>query len=424
MATLLRVHCIASVVFLLLLLACSIAVITQARVDIEREIAASTGLVLALHSHCVNQHLDNCAPGSELITEFSNYRHIKIAQSASRAKPSQKGAPEWFANLVWPDDNNAKTVNLASGMVMRSDPTDEIAEVWEGIVQLFWLILACAAVANVAVFFAVSSSIKPIRRFLCALDQIEAGNYRERLPGYTIAEANRLALHFNRMAVALESEQRENRVLNKQLINLQEQERCDLARELHDDLGQDLAAIKAIAGTLVLSPVAEDSVTAHARKIIGISSTVLASFRRIIHRLRPAVLDRANFYEAARQLCFEWQDSVGIECQYRCADNLAELSASVSIHLYRILQEALNNALKHAAASRIEVDVSSTIVAGSPVLSLVIKDNGVGIADGNSDGMGLRFMAERARLIGATLKISKRATQGCRIAVDLPLKSQ
>lgn len=432
MATLFRINCLVTLVFALLLLACGSATIAQARVDIERELAASFGLIAAFYNNCAEQNGGHCAAGPELIAKLSGSRHVSVDSGVvgSNADVKQeKSAPLWFSALVWRGDQPGETVMLADGQsALRSDPSDEIAEVWEGLVQLCWLICACALVANLAVYIGGRASLKPIRRFLQALDQIERGNYRERLPAYPIAEANRLAEHFNRMASALECQQGENRLLNRQLINLQEQERRDLARELHDDLGQHLAAIKVIAGTVELSPAAaaDPAIASNARKIISISSDVLSSFRGLIHRLRPAVLDRADFYQAARQLCREWQDSVGIECRYVCADSLPVLSAGQSIHLYRILQEALNNVLKHSGTSMVEVSLGLIDETESATerlfLRVVDKGNGL-IAPQKERGMGMRFMTERAHLIGGRLQVEAVPGRGCRLSVELDLVS-
>ena len=415
-------------VFAMLLLACVVVMVRQARLDIEREVSASMGLVAALTEGCHMVPRQYCPSADEITKKLQHYRHFKIISEPSNLNMSEDiiprssgSVPLWFYDAVWgrPAGRLIEHIPVkGERLLLVADPTDELLEVWESVVQIFLLIVACALVANVAVLVGGRISLRPIRRFLCALDQIERGNYQERLPSYSISEAHRLACHFNEMAAALEKQQYENRLLNRQLLCLQEQERRELARELHDDLGQHLSAIKAVAGTISLSVESSEAVRVNARKIISISSNVLLSFRNIVHRLRPTELDRTDFYHASRQLCKTWSDSVNIPCHYSCADSPPTLNSNQSIHLYRIVQEALNNVLKHANASHVEVCIDTSRDGDNLYLSIL--DNGVGMDDDAcAIGMGIRFMNERAAAIGAEIKFTANDGAGTKICVEL-----
>lgn len=428
MTTVLRVNAFLTIVFAILLIACTAVMVRQARLDIEREVSASMGLVTALTEGCRVVSRQYCPTADEITSKLQHYRHFKIVHTESGvdmsggiASQSSDSVPLWFYDSVWgrPALRLIEHITVKDDkLLLVADPADELLEVWESVVQLFLLIVACAVVANVAVLVGGRISLKPIRRFLSALDEIERGNYQERLPNFSISEANRLACHFNKMAVALEKQQYENQLLNRQLLCLQEQERRELARELHDDLGQHLCAIKAVAGTILLSLENSERVGINARKIIDISSAVLLRFRNIVHRLRPTELDRTDFYHASRQLCKAWSDRVNIPCQYFCADSLPTLNSNQSIHLYRIVQETLNNVVKHASASLVEVCIDSSQDMNNLYLS--IADNGVGINENvRPIGMGIRFMKERAAAIGGDIKFKSNKGIGTKILVEV-----
>lgn len=200
------------------------------------------------------------------------------------------------------------------------------------------------------------------------------------------------------------------------------QERTRLARELHDSVTQSLYSImlltegwRRMASTGAGSKVYVEDYLA---RISEISGQALREMRLLIHELRPPVLERDGLVEALRKRLDAVERRAGIEARL-IMDDLVELPTRVEVELYRIAQEALNNALKHAGAT--EVIVRICIDAGEVVLEVV--DNGRGFDAQKAalgGGLGWVGMRERARQIGGSLIISSASGQGATVCVRVP----
>lgn len=216
-----------------------------------------------------------------------------------------------------------------------------------------------------------------------------------------------------------------NTRLSHELIRLQEKERADLAKELHDELSQEIVAIRAHAGAIErrggrqgggnLNDAA--AITEAAGRIYDIS-------HRLMDGLRPRMLDSAGLGDALRGLLAAWSERYPeVRVRLRLPGGEVEGPEVMRIQLYRIAQEALTNVAQHAQASRVRVYLGARAGQSGRVLHLVLRDDGVGMVDGETPGTGygLTMMRERARLLGGDLKIASRPGQGVRIAVQAPL---
>ncbi len=164
-------------------------------------------------------------------------------------------------------------------------------------------------------------------------------------------------LRSSRTMENLEASRKENRRLMQRSVAIQEQERKHLARELHDEMGQLVTAMRMDANFIgekaagVLPEVAEG-----AADIVQLSTRLLASMREITNRLRPALLDHLGLSDTLREAVDEWrQRNRGIHCTYSSEGGLDVLSEDSSLVLYRVLQESLTNIVKHAGANRVDV---------------------------------------------------------------------
>jgi len=207
--------------------------------------------------------------------------------------------------------------------------------------------------------------------------------------------------------------------LSARLMNAQEEERARVARELHDDLSQQIAALSIAMGNLKRhAPHQEADVPEQSgrfqQKLVQLAETV----RRISHQLHPAVLEHAGLVSALRAYCDEFGELTGIQVALRAEGSFDHLPPLVALGLYRIVQEALQNVAKHAQVKDAEVDLE--YVEG--MLSLTIADQGVGMElhpEQPPAGLGLISIKERARLLNGVVAIQSKPNQGTTITVKL-----
>jgi len=200
------------------------------------------------------------------------------------------------------------------------------------------------------------------------------------------------------------------------LIESQEQERRRISRELHDDLGQELALAKAKLDELITEshPSAQPGLTDLSNQLASISTTA----REISHGLYPSQLEYVGLSAAIKRLC----DEIGRGKRFAihlAVNRLPQLPPSISLCLYRIVQEALHNVMKHSLANHVEV----RLAADDGRVLLRIADDGVGFdLSHNTEGLGLPSMRERARSVGGTIDIASSPKTGTQIEVRVNLR--
>ncbi|WP_417532495.1 histidine kinase [Marinobacterium stanieri] len=417
MKAVVRLNLLVASAFMLALLISLFGLMRQAKTDILRELQA--GMAVA------DQLLEQVAQDPERLEPLLaiEWRHMHLAVLNAGQSPvplEMDEVPEWFAYWIWPQDMPSieRRRPLADGrtLVVMADPADEMEEVWESALQVFALFMGGAALSILAISWGLSQGMRPFGQVLRALDQIQQGHFTARLKSYSVPEANRLASHFNRMAEALEQEQADNRRLTRELMVLQEKERSYLARELHDDLGQYLTGIRAQA--YLISQVSGDAekVSKSAPLIVRDCEAMQQGFRRLIRSLHPVILEPLGLEDSLKSLAEQWQRSSGVDCRLGIS-GMPLLSDETSTHLYRLLQEALNNVARHAQASQVEIGMQ---VRGD-TLNVRVEDNGQGLSADVRPGIGLRSMHERARYMNADLHLLSAAGGGLRIELSLPL---
>jgi PAS domain S-box-containing protein len=204
---------------------------------------------------------------------------------------------------------------------------------------------------------------------------------------------------------------KQNRELTQRIFQMQEEERQYLARELHDEFGQWLTAIQLDAQNIhnlieYPSLKIEESINS----IITSARQIHEGIRSLIHSLRPPLLDELGLADSLNELINQWQKhNPDIDCQLSITGDLDKLGKNLSITVYRLVQEALNNVAKHAQASRVEVKLERTPVKSRQLdnLLLTIEDDGRGIdPDITSRGFGLPGMRERVLSSGGTFNVS------------------
>jgi two-component system sensor histidine kinase UhpB len=214
-----------------------------------------------------------------------------------------------------------------------------------------------------------------------------------------------------------------NRDLSQRLILVQESERRALARELHDEFGQNCTAIRAEASYIVHAKVT-DNVRVSAELIAQAAEALSNMIRDILRRLRPANLDSLGIEPALQELCEVWEKQTGIACGLITRDIPSQLSDSTSIAIFRLVQESLTNVKRHAEATQVRILLYQDSAYRKLVLS--IQDDGCGMLnpDGSHCGFGLIGMRERVAALDGGIHFFSETGSGLRITVELPVNSE
>jgi signal transduction histidine kinase len=218
--------------------------------------------------------------------------------------------------------------------------------------------------------------------------------------------------------VAAEAEQR-MRQLSQQLVATQEEERKHLSRELHDHVGQVLTALRMELGSIDRLRARDDNALARAvgeaRQLVD---NMVRTVRDLALGLRPSMLDDCGLQPALEWHVRDFTRRYGLNVELTVDGDLTALSDPHRTCVYRIVQEALTNCIRHAAASKIRVTLRGT----ADSLALSVVDDGVGMADGvRGDGLGLRGIEERVRDLGGTFDLQGAPGEGTSLTVRLPL---
>jgi PAS domain S-box-containing protein len=213
------------------------------------------------------------------------------------------------------------------------------------------------------------------------------------------------------------------RRLEKEVIEILDREKERLGRELHDGLCQTLAGIAALSATLSkrLTANSESAGAAAAAEITKLLGGCIGEARDLARGLSPLGLAEGGLDEALAALALNFEHMFRVPCSITCDRPFPRLQREAAAHLFRIAQEALNNAVAHGRAERIEISLNSKHGEGI----LIIRDDGMGVPDRttNPDGIGMHTMAYRARLIGASLTVRRRVQRGTAVICTFPVST-
>ena len=243
-------------------------------------------------------------------------------------------------------------------------------------------------------------------------------------PAASIAIQNALAYQQRLAAEAdLQESYERLRALAANLELVREEERTQIARELHDQLGQALTAMKFDLAWLTdrLAPT-DDTLARKAKAVTTQMDTMIKTVRRIATELRPGMLDDLGLAASIEWQARDFEKRTGLACEVSVPAQLLPLTRAQSLALFRIFQEALTNVARHANAHQIEVQLTATLETAT----LQMHDDGRGIHASKIAGrnsLGLLGMRERAQRLGGTFDIQSVPGDGTLVTVSIPLKS-
>ncbi|HYI31358.1 MAG TPA: histidine kinase [Bradyrhizobium sp.] len=367
---------------------------------------------------------------NQIVHDLNKLRHVSITRQGEAVersgiadKPDDNAArspPAWFVRLVHPEQT---TVNVPisirgkpGSLLLTSHPDDEMTEIWDGIITQLLIGTAIAIVLFLITSRVIGRALAPIQALSEAMTKIEAGGYDARVkpdgPPELVAICNKL----NHLAANLGDAIDDKRRLAERVVSLQDVERKEIARELHDEFGPYLFALRVHASALTRSSDTGDPNMEVARRhggaILEQLNALQQSNRRVLEKLRPVGLTELGLREALGALLRLWREShPEIMIETAISPSLGDTGETADLTIYRTVQEALTNVFRHAGATRINVSVEPTELPlglahiGRGGALVRVRDNGGGLGPDHKLGFGLTGMRERILALGGSLTI-------------------
>lgn len=414
--------------FSLLLLAAACAlVVAGMREDVAEEIEASSRLAELMLG--VSEMKEQGPDAVRRMLDAGGLRHLAV----SFDRPDMEQVPRsgatplagWVAGwlpLAHPELLRERRIAVGDDvLVIQPDPLSEIDEILQESGRMIGLFAVFVVVTIAAAWRTVQRALQPVQAIELGLGRLAQGERQILLPQFELNEFRRIAGAIERLADALEAARASERRLGRRLIELQEAERRELARELHDEFGQSLTAVSVAAAYIErhAAAVAPQQLVECAREIRSESSNMAGHVRSLLRQLRPHGLEGLGMVDALEELLEGWrQREPGITLVASLPAQLPPLSPTAALALYRTVQEALTNVRRHSGASRVKLELA---VVGQRVV-LRITDDGCGcdaVALASSAG-GLLGMRERAKMAGGELAVEPVAGGGTRIELAVP----
>jgi two-component system, NarL family, sensor histidine kinase UhpB len=360
-----------------------------------------------------------------------------IYQAPPATYKAGREAPAWFARLLAPQPTRyAFPLRGAVMLVVQAQPSRAVLDAWDDVTRLSAIAAAMFVIVNGLAFWSVKRALEPFPVIADGLERIEQGDLAFRLPQLAGNEAHAIGAAFNRMAQAVQDkvlaerkahdaearleERREMASLADQRV---EEERRLIAHELHDEFGQSVTAIRSLALAIAGQSGARDPATGDVARLISEEAARLYdAMHGLIPRLAPLSLDTLGLAATLESLVRDWQrrhPSIALSLRQELP---IELGPSITLSIYRVVQEGLINALRHAQASRVDIAVqcdARRIVA-------TVTDDGIGLAAewARPGHFGLRGLADRVQQLGGTFDIGSQDGRGVRLTADIPLSVQ
>jgi two-component system sensor histidine kinase UhpB len=379
----------------------------------------------------LNEAPDPDAQLNRIVADLSRLRHVSVFRQS--APPPQGAdlpdgesrAPAWFVSLVHPEQMSVSVPLTIAGrpdvLVITAHPDDEIAEIWDGIITQLVIGPVIAVVLFLFTTRVVGSALAPLQQLSRAMSAIEEGAYDARVMPGGAPELAALCRKLNHLAATLGGAVEDKRRLAERTVSLQDQERKEIARELHDEFGPHLFALRAHASALMRLPdsgaVDVGAMRRHGQAILDQVNAVQQFNRRILERLRPVGLAELGLREALGALVRLWREShPDISIATDISPSLGATGETADLTIYRIVQEALTNVFRHADANTVNVTIAPAGERGGRAYTMVqVRDDGRGLGDDHKLGFGLVGMRERLRALGGTLDI---ASAGAGVTVE------
>ncbi|MFA5900783.1 MAG: histidine kinase [Hyphomicrobium sp.] len=383
-----------------------------------------------------------------LLDGLGSLRHVNIYRASDKAAaaasetPVKGEAPAWLNALAEPSPGVEMPVRVNGkdfgNLVIAPRADHEAAEIWESIETTIVGGGALAVATVLLMSLLIGHLLKPIRMVGDALLVLDSGRYDVTVPERGPPEIADICRKLNRLAGTLEGTISENRRLANRIVCIQDEERKDLARELHDELGPYLFAIRAAVTTLKVELQRGSS---DREKLLSTCDTIVERMeliqrtnRRVLHKLRPMGLEEFGLRAKLKSLVALLQeDHLEMTINLDVDDAVPACDETSNLTIYRVVQEGLTNALKHADASVIDIGIETAkakaVLGAAPdavpdLIRVTIFDDGKGLPEAVKPSYGIAGMSERVRAMGGDVRLTNRANGGAKLEAWIPIGGQ
>lgn len=434
-------------------LAAMVVTIVNARRATEVEITSSLTIAERFVEETLERLADReggAASLAQLPLHVSGLRHVRIhiedaqgrvldvdpgaGAAAEEAEADEDGhgeVPDWFAALVRVAPEGRDMPVVEDGRVVGhvrvvGEAADEIAEVWHDTSDLAVLMLAVNIVVLIALYLVLGRLLAPLRTLAGGLNELGEGRFGHRVPVPDVRELALIAERFNALGAALKQARDDNERLNERIINVQDEERRQIAADLHDELGPCLFGLRANLESVHrlatrVEPELASRIGERTATMAEILDRVQNLNRRLLRRIRPMALGHVPLGTVIGGLIADFERHSPGRRFLLTVDGLSDrYTDSVELTVYRCIQEAVTNALRHGGADSITVTLRAMPDGGS--LLLRVEDDGIGMAPDVEPGFGLIGIGERLSALGGTWRIAPLSPRGTRVEMTVPVR--
>ena len=343
-------------------------------------------------------------------------------------------APWWFVRAyesvysTYPVIQRSLSARIkdAGSIVVNANPGAAVRQVWQQVYIVASVAALLALGIGVLAALVIGHSLIPARTIIDGLRRLERGDYRYRLPAYPTAEFNHIARAVNDLSGRLAETTAQRLELTNRLFQVQEEERRALARDLHDEFGQCLTGVSALAAAIEAGASDRPELVQDARSIASVTKRMSGTLRGALARLRSQEVDELGLEASLAQLVAGWNVKASPQSVFHLdvIGDLADLPLSITLSIYRIAQECLTNAVRHGKPHDVRLLVERLNV-GNGAVSVSVEDDGGGHPSqlNSNTGFGVLGIRERVAALGGVLSIGQ-AGKGVRVSALIPLMHQ
>ena len=419
-----------------ILLAGLVLALWRAQYDVQREERGALEIVrLFEHLYAIENgpaaDVDAHVEALRRINEGGQLRHIQLdlrdGAGTLRVAPRDGEPSGWIERtfaLIAPGMRSVRVDPSGPWTLQRDDdarfvatlsldPSSEQREAFDNLVGMLLVLVGYGAALLLAAYWALRRTLAPLRPIQQAIGRYERDDFAHRLPPLPFAEMDRIGGALNHLASTLSAAQETRRTLSLKLVSSQEEERARIARELHDELGQTLTAMRADVAWLAHRTGSDAALREVVEGLARHCETFHLQVRDMLRRLRPqgsAMPQGVPLKQLLADLVRSWHERPGRRAEYSLDYALDDraLPGELALALYRLTQEALTNATRHADASRVAVRVDAD---EDGAIEWCVEDDGVGLdsAEAAHRGHGLAGMRERVWAHGGEIEMGPSA---------------
>lgn len=355
------------------------------------------------------------------------YRKADTSTSKPKIRLTTDSVPAWFGSLLRiPNIAAAHPITIGEqhvgDILFVPDLTPYLVEKWLGFLAIVLSGSALLVLAAINAYLTTTLALQPLEQLGAGLARMQVGDYDSTIPLLGPPETRKTCEEANQLARKLKRLAQDNRGMLRKIVSLQDDERRELARELHDELGPLLFAIRANA--IALSGSATDVAAADpeapSSHLLEAAEAVQHASRRILEGLSPLHLEELGLEKSIQTLLQNAQSALPtVAATSRVDPRLDSLDRLLSQTIYRVVQEAVTNVIRHAQATTLNVVATMRDEA----VTIEVSDNGIGFPDNISLGRGLTGMSDRSRALDGKLDLLREQGRTL-VRCWLPLSAQ